>query len=358
MRLLNTITRWFGRGAKVETNQTTPIRPERGRVDHVVIIDGSMSSLREGCESNAGLLYKMLCDMPSDRRISLRYEAGVQWRNWTSFRDVLEGRGINRQIRRSYGFIASRYKPGDRIFLFGYSRGAYAVRSLAGVLDRVGLLQAQHATVSNIRQAYRLYEAGGTGTAAQRFKELYCIEQPQIEMLGVWDTVKSLGLPLPIFWRWTQSKHRFHNHELGHHIAHAYQALALDETRVAFGPILWTHTKEFPGIVDQTWFRGVHGDVGGQLGGFTPARPLSNIPLAWMLERAETLGLPLPGEWRNDVVCDPDAPSIGNWRGWRWMFVTRRKRSIGADPSERVYDYKAGDRVAQSDQSAQNVISA
>ena len=339
MKLLNAISRLFGRGARVTTNQTTPLRPKRGVVNHVVIIDGSMSSLREGCETNAGLLYKMLRDTGTDRRISLRYEAGIQWRNWSSFRDVLEGRGINRQIRRAYGFIASRYQLGDRIFLFGFSRGAYAVRSLAGVLDRVGLLKAEHATVRNIRQAYRLYEAGGNNAATERFCEQFCVDQPEVEMLGVWDTVKALGLRLPIIWRWTETKHRFHNHALGHHIAHAYHALARDETRSAFAPILWEDTQLYPGHVEQVWFRGVHGDVGGHLGGSDRARPLSNIPLAWMLERAENCDLTLPSDWRDRLECDPNAPSIGNWRDWRWVFVTRRKRVIGRDPSEQVFEY-------------------
>lgn len=72
-----------------------------------------------------------------------------------------DGPGINRQIRRAYGYLASRYRPGDRIFLFGYSRGAFAVRSLAGIMDRVGLLRADQATERNVQLAYRHYRAGG-----------------------------------------------------------------------------------------------------------------------------------------------------------------------------------------------------
>ena len=334
MKLLERISRWFGRGPRVEVS---PAHPERGRVDHVIIIDGSMSSLREGCETNAGLLYKLLCEMAPSRNLNIRYEAGVQWRNWSTVRDVIEGRGINRQIRRAYGFLASRYNPGDRIFLFGYSRGAFAVRSLAGVLDRVGLLEAHHATVRNVRQAYRLYQAGGDSDASRAFTDLYCVPQPRVEMLGVWDTVKALGLRLPILWRWMNGKHRFHNHSLGSHIAHAYHALARDETRMAFEPILWDNTAHFPGDVEQAWFEGVHGDIGGDVGGFEAARPRANIALTWMLERAEALDLPLPPDWRARFPCDPDAPSIKWFRGFGWMFVFRRKRLIGQDPSEYLH---------------------
>ena len=130
-----------------------------------------MSSLAPGNETNAGITYKLLSEVAGRSRASLRYEQGLQFLRWRDALDVIEGRGIDRQIRRAYGFIASRYRPGDRIFLFGYSRGAYAVRSLAGVIDLIGLLKAEHATVRNIRQVYRHYEKNGDSPAAAAFAE-------------------------------------------------------------------------------------------------------------------------------------------------------------------------------------------
>lgn len=334
MSLFDRIRGWFRRGRQRETSVTNL---SRGRVDHVVIIDGSMSSLKPGRESNAGILFKLLAELPPQKRLSLRYEAGIQWRNWRSARDVIEGRGINRQIRRVYGFLASRYRPGDRIFLFGYSRGAYAVRSLAGVIDQVGLLMPEHATVRNIRQAYRHYESSAESAAKQAFKQIYCHPYTEIELVGVWDTVKALGLRLPILWRWTELPHKFHNHHLGRHIRHGFHALALDETREAFAPIMWTTTPEWPGEVQQMWFRGAHGDIGGQIDGFEPARPLANIPLVWMLEKAEQCSLPLPAGWRERFPCDATAPSVGTTRGWGKLFIARRRRLIGRDRSEAVH---------------------
>src|SRR5690606_38005837 len=117
--------------------------------------------------------------------------------SWMSARDVIEGRGINRQIRRAYGVLASRFRPGDRIFLFGYSRGAYAVRSLAGVIDRMGLLRAEHAVERNVLQVYRHYRSYAPGAAAEAFRDRYCHADVPIEMTGVWDTVKALGLRAP-----------------------------------------------------------------------------------------------------------------------------------------------------------------
>ena len=303
----------------------------------MVIIDGSMSSLREGCETNAGLTYKLLCDLAPSGQMSLRYEAGIQWQRWRSVRDVVEGRGINRQIRKVYGAIASRYRPGDRIFLFGYSRGAYAVRSLAGVIDRVGLVRPEFATVRHIRQIYRHYQAGGGSEAANAFAAAFCHQQVEIEMVGVWDTVKALGLRLPVLWRWTRAAHQFHNHELGSHIRHGYQALARDETREAFAPELWSTDAQTTSTVEQMWFRGAHGDIGGHLSQFSAARPLSNIPLVWMLSKAEGCGLRLPDGWRDRFPCDANAPSVGTWRGWGWFFLIRRRRKIGEDASEAIH---------------------
>lgn len=349
MNLGKRIWGWLRFGPRIETS---PATLSRGRVDHVVIIDGSMSSLKTGLETNAGLLYKLLCEVAPLARLSLRYEAGIQWRNWRSSRDIIEGRGINRQIRRVYGFVASRYRPGDRIFLFGYSRGAYAVRSLAGVIDRVGLLKSEHATVRNIRQVYRLYQGAVDAPSASNFKALYCHDNTEIEMIGVWDTVKSLGLRLPLIWRWTELPHRFHNTELGPHIRHGYHALARDETREAFAPILWTSSDDWDSTVEQMWFRGAHGDIGGQIDGYDAARPLANIPLVWMLDKAESCELPLPEGWRARFPCDPAAPSVGTIRGWGKLFLMRRKRVIGLDPSEALHPSALGADAAMPIQAA------
>ena len=334
MRLSDGIRGWLRLGPRLETSAA---QVTRGAVDHVVILDGTMSTLEPGRESNAGLLYKLLCEVAPQKRLSLRYEAGIQWQSWTSTRDVIEGRGINRQIRDAYGFIASRYRPGDRIFLFGYSRGAYAVRSLAGFIDGVGLLRPEHATVRNIRGLYRGYQAGTLSGTLRSFADRRCHAHVEIEAVGVWDTVKALGFRAPVVWRWSEAAHEFHNHNLGAAIRHGFHALARDETREAFAPVLWTTDTGWDGDMEQVWFRGAHGDVGGQLSGFHRARPLANIPLVWMLERAERCGLPLPKGWAARFPTDPAAPSVGTWRGWGKLFVARRRRVIGADPSESLH---------------------
>ncbi|WP_439655607.1 DUF2235 domain-containing protein [Sulfitobacter aquimarinus] len=322
----------FGR---LWTRPDSDFGPVRGPQTHLVILDGTMSSLNRGYETNAGLTYLLAQEMGS--QISIYYEPGLQWNDWRSFHAVASGRGINRQIKRAYGYLASRYRQGDRIYLIGYSRGAYAVRSLAGIIDRVGLLARADATERNIRQAYRLYEKASSGPAVQAFKARHCRGEVPIEMIGVWDTVKSLGINAPIFWRLSVARYAFHNHELGKGVKRGCHALALDETRVMYRPVLWTSDPARPEQISQMWFRGSHGDVGGQLGGRHFARPLSNVPLVWMLEQAQAAGLPLPQGWQARFPQDATAPSIGMWAGWARLAVTRRKRVVGADPSEQVH---------------------
>ena len=310
--------------------------PVRGPQTHLIILDGTMSTLKPNCETNAGLAYRLAQEMGG--QISIYYEPGLQWSDWRSIRDVAEGRGINRQIRRAYGYLASRYRKGDRIFLMGYSRGAYAVRSLAGIIDRVGLLTREHATERNIRQAYRLYECQQQQGAGEAFAKIHCRPEVPIEMIGVWDTVKSLGINAPVLWRLSVARHSFHNHALGACVKRGFHALAHDETRVVYRPVLWESDPDRPDQIQQVWFRGSHGDVGGQLDGRKETRPLSNIPLVWMLEQAENSGLALPENWKDRFEQDAAAPSMGNWTGWGKMFITRRKRVVGGDPSERLHE--------------------
>lgn len=314
-----------------------PKRGRRGAQDLVVMLDGTLSTLHPDKITNVGQIYQLLSELPARDRPMLYYEEGMQWDRWKDVLQVMNGVGINRQIQRAYGWLASRYRPGDRIFLIGYSRGAFAVRSLAGVIDRLGLLKARAATERNIRDLYRHYRSGPECESAQRFARRFCYTDTPIEMVGVFDTVKALGIRLPLLWRLTEPHHSFHSPELSHNVNHGFHALALNETRLAFAPILWREPDGWQGRVEQMWFRGTHGDIGGQLAGYDPARPLSNIPLCWMIENLSDLGVCLPSGWRASFPCDPEAPSSGNWSGWGKLFLFRRRRSIGQSGTEHLH---------------------
>ncbi|WP_415182793.1 DUF2235 domain-containing protein [Phaeovulum sp.] len=317
-----------------------PARIQRDPVDHVVLLDGTMGSLRPHEQTSIGLIYQML--RRSNPRASVYYGKGLQWQEWRQLSDVMLGWGVDRQILRAYGWLASRYRPGDRIFLLGYSRGGFAARSLAGVIDRVGLVRADVATERNIRLAWRYYEATVQRPAAAAFHRRFCHPTTPVEMIGVFDSVMALGLQLPFLWLISEPRYRFHDHHLGNCVKRGYQALALNENRSVLEPLIWDCRESGASRVEQVWFRGSHGDIGGQLGKQESARPLANIPLVWMLECAEGCNLSLPENWRDDFPTDPAAPSVGSWRGWGKMFVLRAPRVVGRDPSERIHESALG----------------
>lgn len=309
----------------------------RDPIIHAVIVDGTLSTLADNQQSNAGRLWSLLREVAQSEKMALHYQPGIQWVTYGNLVDVVAGRGLTRQVQHVYGGIAARYRPGDRIFLFGFSRGAYAVRSLAGIIDLVGLLQREYATERNINQVFRYYRKDTYSAAARAFSAAYCCKNPRIEMVGVWDTVKALGIPYPLLWRLAPTPTDFHNHMLGNATRNGFQALALDETRTAFKPILWQSRPGWNGHLEQAWFRGAHGDIGGHIGDFQAARPLANIPLVWMLERAERCGLPLPSGWRGRFPCDAAAPAYGDRRGIAKAFLFRKPRQPLRDPSEYIH---------------------
>ncbi|PWK60891.1 DUF2235 domain-containing protein [Roseicyclus mahoneyensis] len=311
----------------------------RQPVTHVVLLDGTMSSLRRGEETNIGLTYRLLQDLPGNAPVTLYYEPGIQWRGWKRSVEVMAGIGINRQIKRAYLFLARNYRPGDTIMLMGYSRGAYALRSLAGLIDRLGLLRAAQIAPETLDRVYDLYREAPDSPEARAIKTALCHPGVPIRFLGVYDTVRALGLRWPGLWRIVPMPHAFHSHALGPATEIARHALALSERRDAYAPVMWQTTAEQAksGRVQQVWFRGSHGDVGGQLAGIAAARPLSNIALVWMLAEAEAAGLPLPVHWRQRFVTNAAAPAIGMNRGFGKLFFLRHARPVGLDPSERLH---------------------
>nr|WP_283258271.1 DUF2235 domain-containing protein [Pseudomonas sp. GX19020] len=333
-------SRFFRPRPRAEVEPASPAVPgfARRRVDHVVILDGTMASLRQGERTNAGRVFLLLSTGKAQAGRSLYYDKGIPWRGWKRIMDLVEGRGIEEQILRAYGHLASHYREGDRIFLFGYSRGAFAVRSLAGVIAKVGLLRHEAATERNLHLAWRWYQRRGNDAGLKAFRQASCHARAPIRMIGVWETVKALGLRFPLLWMLTEGRYAFHDPHPVADLDFALQALALDETRVVFDPVLWQGHPGGGTHIEQVWFRGAHGDIGGHLGNFAAARPLSNIPLVWMLDRAAQAGLELPEGWRRRFPCDPAAPMVGTWRGLGAAFLYRRRRVIGRDPSERLHE--------------------
>ena len=303
----------------------------------VFICDGTLSTMQEGRETNAGHLFRVLNDAGQSGAQRLAYDPGIQGSGWRKWVAAASGLGINLSIEHGYAFLATNYRPGDRIFLFGYSRGAYAVRSLAGMIGKIGLLRQKYATERHVRLAFRFYQVGSNSVARRHFSTHRCHTDVPIEMLGIWDTVKSLGLPYPIIHRLAPMATEFHDDQLSPHIMHGYHALAIDEDRTSYAPLLWRLSPDWRGRVEQAWFPGAHGDVGGEIRDLPSARPLGNISLNWMLRRAARHGLTLPDAWEERFPEDPCAPMMGCRRGIARLFLFRGPRRTGGGDGETVH---------------------
>ena len=303
---------------------------------HAILMDGTLCSLRRQHLSNVGLICELLREV-TGRHFSLYYEPGIEYTGRRSILRILTGKGTNAKIRYAYGALASRYTPGDKVFLIGYSRGAYSARSLAGVIDTVGLLHQDCATSRFVRQAFRHYQFAPHGMAAAQFRKNFCHQKVNIEAIGVFDTVKALGIALPWIWHFFDKPHRFHSHALGGCVKAGFHALALDETRNSYAPIMWDCTPNWQGQLEQMWFKGTHGDIGGYFNASAPNRGLSNIPLVWMLERLESRGLPLPTGWRERFDFDVTAPVSPLWHGAQMLLLSRQERDVGAHAAEAIH---------------------
>lgn len=283
------------------------------------------------------MLMRVLSKIGKSDAQRYRYDRGIQGDGWRKWLNAASGEGINQSIRRGYAFLSRHYVPGDRIFLFGYSRGAYAVRSLAGMIGRIGLLRSEYSHPRYGALAFRFYEVGSNSPARQHFSANRCHTDVPIEMLGIWDTVKSLGLPYPILNRLAPMATEFHDDQLGSHIRHGYHALAIDEDRESFRPLLWQRSAHWEGRLEQAWFPGAHGDVGGDVRYLPEARGLANISLVWMLRRAVRHGLVLPNDWEDRFPTDVNAPMMGCRRGVARMFVLRKRRVVGDADGEMLH---------------------
>ncbi len=221
------------------------------------------------------------------------------------------GLGIDRNIQDAYKFLMWSYEPGDEIYLFGFSRGAYTIRSLGGLIRNCGIMKPTYLHL--VPEAYKLYRDRTELThpdcdAMQAFRKSYGIEpETSIHFMGVWDTVGALGIPISWF-NWWNRKYQFHDVKLSSHVRYAYHALAMDERRRVFSPALWEINPQAlitkkPQVCEQVWFPGVHANVGG---GYVDCG-LSNIALRWMVEKATATGLQFNEEAVNALVCDSNA---------------------------------------------------
>lgn len=231
----------------------------------------------------------------------------------------LFGYGLTANIENGYRFLMQHYREGDRVFLFGFSRGAYAVRALSGMLAQCGLLHPGQE--GRVREATRLYTRQDNPEATADFARRHSRPCP-VHFIGAWDTVGSLG--------YLYRNRRFFDTKLSSEVTHAAHALAIDERRPKFEPLLWDETRAEPHqTLKQLWFPGAHADVGG---GYEQ-RQLAEIALQWMLERARAAGLDVPDDHQPDVPPDPTGPIHDPWNTWtgrilRVLYLGDRPREV------------------------------
>ncbi len=248
------------------------------------------------------------------------------------------GYGLSENIRDGYRWLAEHFRPGDELFLFGFSRGAYTARSLAGLIRKCGILRSGDKSL--IHQAYDLYrdkDIHPDNPEAAAFRASFALET-RIRFIGVWDTVGSLGIPatgVPF----SRDFYQWHDTELSKIVDYAYHALAIDEHRKDFAPAVWTLRKPENIDVEQRWFIGAHSNVGG---GYRND-PLPSLALAWLQQKAKAAGL----GFRNDVVVNERAPlanindSYGEFMSGLYKFFKggkRHYRAFGRGVNETVDD--------------------
>lgn len=319
-----------------------------------VFLDGTWNNVDDN--TNVWRL-KSLCDKPAEQLVY--YSAGVGTQSGEKLSGGMFGIGINDEVANAYEWLVEHYTDGAQLFIFGFSRGAFTARSLAGFISKCGLLKP--GSPVSVKQMFDRYRKG-TATTVGGLAHVTGDQLPQedkwikeysrripIWFQGVWDTVGALGVPLPLLPNVSRSDFAFLETDLHINDTHAYHALAIDEHREAFAPTLWVKSTpkvgdSFPprdlAHVEQRWFVGAHANGGG---GYANDL-LAQIPLEWLMKKAIDHGL----LFKDTVVIDGDEnicdihDSLKEMAHGIYEFVTLGKhyyRPIGAEPLD------AGDAI-------------
>lgn len=258
---------------------------------------------------------KRLID-PTPEQVVLYFNGvGTDW--YDHIRGGVSGEGLSTRVKLGYQRLAEKFESGDQIFLFGFSRGAYTARSLGGLIRKCGILKRDR--VGKLDEAYSLYRRRDPNPDLPDVKQFRAENSvaSDIQFIGVWDTVGSLGIPIGLFKPLNEELWGFHDTSLSGIVKNAFHALAIDEHRRQFQPTLWTNEPKPGQTMEQRWFIGAHSNVGG---GYADDQ-LSNIALAWMCRKARECGLRFKKEFKSDpndfqgAIRDSYADFLGdlNW---------------------------------------------
>lgn len=320
-----------------------------------VFMDGTYNEPEDN--TNVWRLRSMLSAQDSDGNAQLAYYDKGVGTNWHDrLQGGVAGSGLSKNIRQAYQWLVVNYDEGDAIYVFGFSRGAFSARSLAGMISRCGLLLP--GSPMPVMQLYERYRKDGARPIYKLPKDLdhakhldledrWIVQYSRrvnIKMIGVWDTVGALGLKL--FRSREEKRGEFNDHfvRLSRSFEHSYQALAIDEHRKDYRPSRWYHfvpekvpdkIHTGPPTVEQRWFVGAHANVGG---GYR-ADSLPQLPLQWLQQKAEFASL----SFRQRIQLSGDehlAKPVDSYKkflagAYRVLkFGRRHYRKIGKDREE------------------------
>ena len=241
------------------------------------------------------------------------------------------GAGLFQKIKDGYSKIAQVYEQGDEVFLFGFSRGAYTARCLAGMIAVCGLPTA-HFTDEVVETAFQAYRNKDQRERLLAQLNKTCdLFDAELAMVGVWDTVGSLGIPA-IFGGVSPVIYGFLDTTLHPDVLHAYHAIAIDERRAEFPATLWMSPA--PGqTLEQVWFCGVHCDVGGSYPDDPNGTALADITLSWMMSKASALGLQFAAAAQSQYALpvDPKYALDTKHESWNVLWAFPKRRPIAAN---------------------------
>lgn len=271
----------------------------------ILCSDGTWDKGGDGTPSNVWQLYQTLDLETTEPRQVAFYEDGVGTGNFRLFKTLggAFGFGLRRNVCHLYQHLLNHYEPGDRIYLFGFSRGAYTIWLLTQMVAEYGATAEITDHLADAFEAIRQKYASGKNTEAPaELRARLGIQQDPtdpssdnfvaIHFVGLWDTVDALGGPYDQLKGIINKLYTYQFHKLSRkpvaNIKQGYQALAIDEARAPFLPVLWDESEQLPDQkIEQVWFAGVHSNIGG---GY-PKPGLSLVTFSWMLDKAKSAGL-------------------------------------------------------------------
>jgi uncharacterized protein (DUF2235 family) len=343
----------IGRPSDKSGNQPSFTGAEQRQKRLSVFLDGTWNSVNSN--TNVWRMRALCAANGTDGKPQLvYYEIGVN-----GFLGGVFGQGLDQNIRQAYEWLVENYNDGDEIFIFGFSRGAFTARALAGLIAIQGVLKAgspigvaelfDRYKKGNEESIWKLKEveaSGDTSKLTEQERWLLKYSQPtNVKVVGVWDTVGSIGVAAGNISGISRSEFDYLQTGLRIHILNGYHALAIDEHRRDFAPTLWDvhHPKDPNAViakprplsgVEQRWFIGAHANVGG--GYETDLLP--QAPLRWMMKKAESQGL----SFRSEVDLDGDtvtAPITDSYKsfgsGLYAQVFPPLFRTIGREPDVR-----------------------